>query len=70
MTTDKALLTVPEAAHRLSIGKTKLYELIDAGEIPAIRIGVAVRIPAGAIDAWVARQTAEQAPSAARRAER
>jgi excisionase family DNA binding protein len=32
-------LTVPEAARELRIPRTRCYELIQRGEIPAIRIG-------------------------------
>jgi len=32
-------LTVPEAAQRLQIPRTRCYELIAAGELPAVRIG-------------------------------
>jgi excisionase family DNA binding protein len=33
-------LTVPEAAQRLQIPRTRCYELVAAGELPAVRIGV------------------------------
>ncbi len=56
MASDKVLLTLPEVAHRLSIGRSKLYELLEAGELPVIRIGTAVRIPAGAVQDWVERR--------------
>jgi excisionase family DNA binding protein len=32
-------LTVPEAAHELHIPRTRAYELIASGELPAVRIG-------------------------------
>jgi excisionase family DNA binding protein len=32
-------LTVPEAAEELHIPRTRCYELIQRGELPAIRIG-------------------------------
>jgi len=32
-------LTVPEAAQELRIPRTRCYELIQRGELPAIRIG-------------------------------
>jgi excisionase family DNA binding protein len=50
------LITVPEAARRLAIGRTLTYELIAANELPAVRIGRAIRVPADAIDSFVARQ--------------
>jgi excisionase family DNA binding protein len=55
-TDDPILLTVPEAARRLSIGRTMTYELIAARELPAVHIGRAVRIPADALEAFVARR--------------
>ena len=35
----KAWLTVPEAAEELRIPRTRCYELIQRGELPAVRIG-------------------------------
>jgi excisionase family DNA binding protein len=32
-------LTVPEAAQELQIPRTRCYELIQRGELPAVRIG-------------------------------
>ena len=36
---DKIWLTVPEAAAELRIPRTRCYELIQRGELPAVRIG-------------------------------
>jgi len=47
------LLRPTEAAKQLSVGRTTLYELIAAGEIPVVRIGRAVRVPTAALRAWV-----------------
>jgi excisionase family DNA binding protein len=38
-TRDYTWLTVPEAARELQIPRTRCYELIAAGELPAVRIG-------------------------------
>jgi excisionase family DNA binding protein len=35
----KIWLTVPEAAEELRIPRTRCYELIQRGELPAVRIG-------------------------------
>jgi len=35
----KSWLTVPEAAEELRIPRTRCYELIQRGELPAVRIG-------------------------------
>jgi excisionase family DNA binding protein len=39
------LLTPEEAARWLGVGRSTLYELLAAGEIPSIRIGRCRRIP-------------------------
>ena len=57
--TKKLLLTVPEAAAQLSLGRSKFLELLYSGKIPHFRIGRAVRVPARALDEWVERQQAE-----------
>lgn len=49
----RLLLRIPEAAEQLGIGRTKIYEMISKGELPAIRIGRAVRISASALRKWV-----------------
>jgi excisionase family DNA binding protein len=36
---EKSWLTVPEAAEVLRIPRTRCYELIQRGELPAVRIG-------------------------------
>jgi excisionase family DNA binding protein len=38
-TTEKQWLKVPEAAELLGLPKTRAYELIQQGELPAVRIG-------------------------------
>jgi excisionase family DNA binding protein len=38
-TTEKEWLKVPEAAELLGLPKTRAYELIQRGELPAVRIG-------------------------------
>ena len=57
-TRDRLLHRIPEAAWRLGLSRSTLYELIAAQEIRVIRVGRAVRIPAIELEAWVARQTA------------
>jgi excisionase family DNA binding protein len=53
---EKLLLTPPEAAMMLGIGRTKLYELIRSGELVSITIDRARRIPKVAAEAYVARR--------------
>jgi excisionase family DNA binding protein len=51
---DKVLLTPEEAAQTLSIGRSKVYELLRAGALASVRIGASRRIPVEAIRAYVA----------------
>ena len=43
---DALLLRVPEAAAQLGISRAKLYELIAAGKLPAVKVGGCRRIRA------------------------
>ncbi len=54
------LLTVEEAARRLSIGRTTLYALLKCGEITSVRIGRLRRIPVESLTEYTARLAAEQ----------
>lgn len=56
------LLTVNEAASRLGLGKTKVYELMMRGELASVRIGAARRIPTRSLEEYVERLLAEQLP--------
>lgn len=55
---DRLLLTIVEAAALLGVGRTTLYELLSRGELTAVRIGRARRVPREAVDAYVARLVA------------
>lgn len=52
---EKLLLTPQEAAEALSIGRSKLYELLGAGQIESVRVGSCRRIPIGALIEFVGR---------------
>ncbi|MFB7934736.1 helix-turn-helix domain-containing protein [Streptomyces sp. NPDC056039] len=49
-------LTVEEAARRLGIGRTKMYEYVSSGEIRSAKIGSLRRIPAEALGEFLARR--------------
>lgn len=60
------LLRIPEAAAELSIGRSRLYELIAAGEVRAVKIGSrGVRVPASELDRFVADRLENEPPQAA-----
>jgi excisionase family DNA binding protein len=60
--TEKLLLSVPEAAEMLGISRSHLYQLIQLGKLPVVRLGASVRIPRvwleryieDSVQAWVA----------------
>jgi excisionase family DNA binding protein len=54
------LLTVEEAARRLSLGRTTVYALLRDGQIRSVRVGRLRRIPAEALDTYTARLIADQ----------
>jgi excisionase family DNA binding protein len=51
------LVRVEEAARILSLSRSTIYEMMDAGELPSVRRGAARRIPVAALRDWVAQQT-------------
>lgn len=50
---DDALLTVAEAAQRLTISAKKLYRLAAQGRIPYVRLGRSLRFRPADLDRWV-----------------
>jgi excisionase family DNA binding protein len=53
------LVTVPQAAAMLSIGRSKIYQLFAEGEITPVHIGRAIRVPVGSVSAYARRLAAE-----------
>ncbi|HHV54954.1 MAG TPA: helix-turn-helix domain-containing protein [Firmicutes bacterium] len=49
------LVSVREAERFLSIKKSKLYQLMDRGDLPYVKLGAARRIPRRALVSWAAR---------------
>ena len=43
------LLTVPQVAQVLNMGRSKVYELITVGELPVLRFGKSVRVRVSAL---------------------
>ncbi len=46
------LISVAEAARRIGLGRTKVYQLIQAGTFPHKRIGRCLRVPVKALERW------------------
>lgn len=51
------LLTVPEAARALRIGRNLAYALVARGELPSVRLGRIIRVPRGALARWLDAQS-------------
>ena len=48
------LLKVPDVAARLTLSRSKTYELIQTGELRAMRVGRARRVPESEVERFVA----------------
>ena len=50
-------LKVPEVAAELRIARSRAYELVADGEIPAVKIGRSVRVSRKELDRWLEDQS-------------
>jgi len=44
---------VPEAAEALGISRAFCYMLVQRGELPSVRIGSSIRVPAAALEEYI-----------------
>lgn len=66
MSEDTQLLLSPErAADRMDVGRSKIFELMAAGELESVRIGRSRRIPLDALKAYIEGLRANQETRAA-----
>lgn len=52
------LIDVNEAARRLSVGRTTIFQLIASGELETIKVGRLRRVPVAALETYVEAQRA------------
>ena len=52
---DQLLVTPEEAARRLSVGRTTIYELMASGELQSVNIGRCRRVPVSSLSLFVNR---------------
>ena len=57
---DAILVSVEEAAHRLSMSRSKVYDLVLSGQIESIKVGRSRRVLVAGIDDFINRLLAEQ----------
>lgn len=62
---ERLLLSVVEAAQRLGIGRTLMYELLGSGQIESVHVGRLHKVPVHALDAYIERQIQERRRSGA-----
>lgn len=56
---DLDVLTPTQLAEYLSLGRDKVYAMLAAGQLPAVKLGRTYRIPRRALEEWLQRQAAE-----------
>jgi len=49
----RLLHSIHEVAELLDCGRTKAYEMVSSGQLPSVRIGRSVRVPASGLNAWI-----------------
>lgn len=52
------LYRIPQVAQLLALGRSTVYELIQRGDLPVVRVGRAVRVRAADLNEWVRTQEA------------
>ena len=52
------LLTIPQVAAMLGLGRSKVYDLIREEGLPTAKFGTAIRVPAEELKQWVKQRIA------------
>lgn len=50
------LLTIPQVAKTLNLGRTKVYHLIATKQLPVMHFGRAVRVSSSSLKRWIEQQ--------------
>lgn len=59
---ERLLLRPTEAADVLAVSRSKVYEMLGTGELPVVRIGTSLRVPAAELRKWIQRQLPSTEP--------
>jgi excisionase family DNA binding protein len=54
---EQEFISLNELQEILGIGRTKAYDLVTSGELPAIRVGRAIRVRLADLNRWAERQS-------------
>ena len=57
------LLKVADVAQLLGLGRSKVFAMLAAGELPVIRMGRSVRVPRAALERWIVERTQDASRS-------
>ena len=57
-TAREGLATIPEVANYLKVGRSTVYELMNSGEIPAVKVRRCKRVRWSDLEVFIAQQTA------------
>ena len=57
-TVEPLLLTIPQVAAMLGLGRSKVYDLIREEGLPPAKFGTAIRVPAEELKQWVKQRIA------------
>ena len=57
---ERLLLRIPQVQFVLSVGRSTVYDLINAGELETVRMGRAIRVTMDSVKAWFNRQPKEK----------
>ena len=60
MPVERILYRPVEAAEAIGISRARLYELMNSGEIPFVKVGNVKRVPVAKLREWVDRQSGDQ----------
>ncbi len=52
------LLTIPQVMKVLSLGRTKIYHLIDTESLPVMRFSCAMHVPYASLQEWLKQREA------------
>jgi excisionase family DNA binding protein len=56
---NEMIYTIPEVAQYLKLSKSKVYHLVQTGQLPHIRIGKNVRVKESVLNKWIDQQAHE-----------
>jgi excisionase family DNA binding protein len=59
---EQEFISLNELQEILAIGRTKAYDLVTSGDLPAVRIGRSIRISKQDLTDWLERQRYQNVP--------